>query len=58
MSRLTGTAELVSREIKFSGANEDKEILIFPTVQLTTGRIANLITRLILTLDILYICNA
>ena len=57
MSRLTGTAELVSREIKFSGANEDKEILIFPTVQLTTGRIANL-TRLILTLDILYICNA
>ena len=37
-----------SREIKFSGANADREIVIFP-VQLTTSRIGNL-TRLILTL--------
>ena len=37
-----------SREIKFSGANADMEILIFP-VQLTTCRIGNL-TRLIHTL--------
>ena len=37
MSRLTrdGTAEPVSRDQKFSGANGDKEILFFP-VQLTT----------------------
>ena len=37
-----------SRETKFSGANADREILIFP-VQLTTSRIGNL-TRLIHTL--------
>ena len=37
-----------SRETKFSGANEGREILFFP-VQLTTGRIGNL-TRLILLL--------
>ena len=39
-----------SRETKFSGANADREILIFP-VELTTSRIGNL-TRLILTLAI------
>ena len=37
-----------SRETRFSGANADREILIFP-VQLTTCRIGNL-TRLIHTL--------
>ena len=42
-----GTAEPVSRD-KFSGANEDREIFIFP-VQVTTIRIDNL-TRLIRTL--------
>ena len=40
----------LSRETKFSGANADREILIFP-VQLTTCRIGNL-TRLIHTLAI------
>ena len=51
MSRLTrdATAEL-SRETKFSDANEDREIFMFP-VQLNTNRIGNL-TRLILTLAI------
>ena len=39
-----------SRETKFSGANGDREIFIFP-VQLTTCRIGNL-TRLIHTLAI------
>ena len=39
-----------SRETKFSGANADMEILIFP-VQLTTSRIDNL-TRLIYTLAV------
>ena len=39
-----------SRETKFSGANGDRGIIIFP-VQLTTSRIGNL-TRLILTLAI------
>ena len=38
-----------SRETKFSGANVDREKIIFP-VQLTTCRIGNL-TRLILTLS-------
>ena len=38
------------REIKFSGANADRDIFIFP-VQLTKSRIANL-TRLIHTLAI------
>ena len=33
-----------SRETKFSGANADREIFIFP-VQLTTSRTGNLITR-------------
>ena len=37
-----------SHEVKFSGANGDREILVFP-VQLTTDRIGNLI-RLIHTL--------
>ena len=37
-----------SRETKFSGANVDRKILLFP-VQLTTSRIGNL-TRLIYTL--------
>ena len=37
-----------SRETKLSGANADREILIFP-VQLTTSRIGNL-TRLVHTL--------
>ena len=37
-----------SREAKFSGANRDREILIFP-LQLTTSRIGNL-TWLIHTL--------
>ena len=36
-----------SRETKFSGANADREIFIFP-VQLTTSKIDNL-TRLIHT---------
>ena len=43
-----------SRETKFSGANADREIFIFPLifpVQLTTCSIGNL-TRLIHTLDI------
>ena len=39
-----------SRETKFSGANADREIFIFP-VQLTTCRIGNL-TRLIHTFAI------
>ena len=39
-----------SRETKFSGANGEREILIFP-VQLTTSRIGTL-TRLILALAI------
>ena len=49
MSSLTqdGTAEPVSRETKFSGANGNREIFIFP-VQLTTSRIDNL-SRLIHT---------
>ena len=38
------------RETKFSGANADSEMFIFP-VQLTTSRIGNL-TRLIHTLAI------
>ena len=38
------------RETKFSGANADREVFIFP-VQLTTSRIGNL-TRLIHTLAI------
>ena len=40
----------LSRETRFSGANADREIFIFP-VQLTTSRIGNL-TRLIDTLAI------
>ena len=40
----------LSRETKSSGANGDRESIIFP-VQLTTSRIGNL-TRLILTLAI------
>ena len=50
MSRLTrnGTAEPVLRD-KFSGADGDREILIFP-VQLTTSRIGNLIRLSILVL--------
>ena len=39
-----------SRETKLSGANEDREIFIFP-VHLTRSRIGN-IARLILTLAI------
>ena len=39
-----------SREAKFSGANGDREMFIFP-VQLTTNRIGNL-ARLILNLAI------
>ena len=39
-----------SRKTKFSGANGDREIFIFP-VQLTTGRIGNH-TRLVHTLAI------
>ena len=38
----------LSRETKFSGANGDREMFIFP-VQLTTSRMGSL-TRLILTL--------
>ena len=51
INRLTRdrTAEPVSRD-QYSGANGDREILIFP-VQLTPRRIGNL-TRLILTLAI------
>ena len=45
-----GTAEPVSRD-KFSGANANREIFVFP-VQLTTSRIGNL-TRLIHTLAIM-----
>ena len=36
------TAEPVSRETKFSGANGDREKLIFFPVHLTTSRIGNL----------------
>ena len=56
MNRLTrdGTAEPVSRETKLSGANGDREILLFP-VQLTTSRIGNL-TQLIHTL-LLYVID-
>ena len=43
-----GTADNLSRKTKFSGANGDREMFIFP-VQLTTSRIGNL-TRLIHTL--------
>ena len=45
MSRLTrdGTAEPPCCKTKFSGANADREIVIFP-VQLTTCRNRNLIT--------------
>ena len=52
ISRLTqdGTLPNLSREIKFSGANADRETFIFP-VQLTMSRIGNL-TRLIHTLAI------
>ena len=55
MSRLTRGTGLPNpfRETKFSGANRDREILIFP-VQLTTSRIGNNLTRLILTL-LLYV---
>ena len=51
MSRLTrdGTTK-PSRETKFSGANVDREIFIFP-VQLTKSSIGNL-TRVIHTLAI------
>ena len=46
---LRGTGRLnPSRETKFSGANGDREMFIFP-VQLTTSRIGKL-TRLIHTL--------
>ena len=45
--RRDGTAEPVSRD-QFSGANGDRELLIFP-VQLTTSSISNF-TRLILLL--------
>ena len=52
ISRLTreGTLLNPSRETKFSGANRDREMFLFP-VQLTTSRIGNL-TRLIHTLAI------
>ena len=46
------------REIKFSGADGDRETFIFP-VQLTTSRIGNL-TRLIHTLAIcviIHVCD-
>ena len=49
MSRLTQLPN-PSREIKFSGANGDRDIFPFP-VQLTTRRIGNL-TRLIHNLAI------
>ena len=50
MSRLTRTGlPNPSRETKFSGANGDREIFIFP-FQLTTSRIGNLIFRLTLIL--------
>ena len=41
MSGLTrdGAGPNLSREIKFSGANGDREIIIFFPVQLTTSRI-------------------
>ena len=50
VSRLTrdGTTKPVSRS-KFSGANADREILIFP-VELATGRVATLPDRSILLL--------
>ena len=51
MSRLTRDGKTnPSRERKFSDANGDREIFIFP-VQLTTSRIGNL-TRSILALAI------
>ena len=56
MSRLTwdGTAE--PHETKFSGADGDRGIFIFP-VQLTTSRMGNL-TRLIHTLSCGYFQHA
>ena len=46
MNRLSGTGRLDPfRETKFSGANKNREMFIFP-VELTTSRIGNL-TRLI-----------
>ena len=52
MSRLTRDGlPNSSRETKISGANRDRENIIFP-VQLTTSRIGNP-TRLILTLAII-----
>ena len=42
-----------SRDTKFSGANADREIFVFPA-QLTTSRIGNL-TRLIHTIS--YMCD-
>ena len=60
MSRLTrgGTAESVSRD-KFSGANGDREKLIFP-VQLTTSRIGNLtrVIHILLKVMNIHICRA
>ena len=44
-----------SRETKFSGANEDREIFIFP-VQLTTSRIGNL-TRLMHIYIYMCVCD-
>ena len=40
-----------SREAKFSGTNGDRKIFIF-TVKLTTSRIGNIITCLILALAV------
>ena len=54
MSRMNGKKTLPnpSSETKFSGANADKKIFIFPVVQLTTCRIIGNLTLLIYTLDI------
>ena len=46
---MTGLTANPSRGTKFSGANRDREIFIFP-VQPTASRIGNF-TRLIFTLD-------
>ena len=55
MSTLTQAAvPNPSRETKFSGANGNKYIFIFP-IRLTTSRIGNL-TRLILTLKLCVPC--
>ena len=52
-----GTAELLSRETYFSGANRDREEMIFP-VQLTTSKIGyhTVVTHILLYVLTIYTC--